>query len=218
VFDEEAVDVLRLFSKLKARLMPYLDQVARQAVAEGVPMMRAMVLEFPDDPACVYLERQYMLGGSLLVAPVFSDEGAVSYYVPEGNWTDLLTGNTVSGPRWVRERRGFMEIPILVRPGTVLPAGAVDSRPDYAYAEDVTLRGYDLQQGTQITPVGDTVFVTHRHGDDVRIEAQGPPSGWQVQMMGIRELVAVTGGTVAPDPAGVLVRASGATVTFRVAG
>jgi alpha-D-xyloside xylohydrolase len=218
LFDDEAVDVLRRFSKLKARLMPYLDQVARRAVAEGMPMMRAMVLEFPDDPACVHLERQYMLGENLLVAPVFSDEGDVAYYVPEGQWTDLLTGNSVWGPRWVRDRRGFLEMPILVRPGTVLPLGAVDSRPDYAYADEVTLCVYDLRDGSRITPVGDTVFVIDRHGDDVRIEAQGPPSGWQVQMVGIRELASVTGGTVEPDPAGVRVRASGATVGFRVEG
>lgn len=74
LFDEEAVDVLRLFTRLKLGLMPYLYEVARAAHAEGVPMMRAMVLEFPDDPGCAHLERQYMLGPDLLVAPVFSDE------------------------------------------------------------------------------------------------------------------------------------------------
>ncbi|MEV6784556.1 alpha-xylosidase, partial [Streptomyces sp. NPDC051098] len=154
LFDEEAVDVLRVFTKLKLRLMPYLDAVAREASAAGVPMMRSMALEFPDDPACTHLERQYMLGPDLLVAPVFNDAGDVSYYVPEGTWTHLLTGEEVQGPRWVRERHGFDSVPVLVRPGAVLPIGAVDDRPDYAYADGVTLRAYGLQPGDR---VGQTV-------------------------------------------------------------
>lgn len=94
------MDVLRKFTRLKLSLMPYLHEAARTAHTEGVPMMRAMVLEFPDDPGCAHLERQYMLGPDLLVAPVFSDEGDVTYYVPEGTWTRFPTGGTVTGPRW----------------------------------------------------------------------------------------------------------------------
>ena len=97
LFDEEAVDVLRFFTRLKCRLMPYLFGAASQAHDSGVPMMRAMVLEFPDDPACDYLDRQYMLGDSLLVAPVFSPDGGVDYYVPDGRWTNFLTGEVVEG-------------------------------------------------------------------------------------------------------------------------
>ncbi|MEV4315059.1 alpha-xylosidase [Actinocrispum sp. NPDC049592] len=216
LFDEESVDVLRRYSKLKAQLMPYLEQAARQAVSEGVPMMRAMVLEFPDDPACTHLERQYMLGGSLLVAPVFSDDGEVEYYVPEGEWTDLLTGQAVWGPRWIRDRRGFLEMPILVRPNTILPVGAVDSRPDYDYADGVTLRIYGLGEGTQVTPVGDTVFVTHRRGDDVRIETTAPPPSWRILLAGVTEVDAVTGGTVQSTSDGVTVRSDGGVISLRV--
>ncbi|MGH3658557.1 MAG: alpha-xylosidase, partial [Micromonosporaceae bacterium] len=79
LFDDEAVDVLKRFTRLKARLMPYLMGAARQAWTSGTPMMRAMVLEFPDDPACAHLERQYMLGDDLLVAPVFTADGQVTY-------------------------------------------------------------------------------------------------------------------------------------------
>ena len=55
-------------------------------------MMRAMLLEFPDDPACDYLDRQYMLGDALLVAPIFTPDGMVDYYLPAGRWTNFLTG------------------------------------------------------------------------------------------------------------------------------
>jgi len=91
LFDEEAVDVLRFFTRLKCRLMPYLYQLAVETHETGVPVMRPMFLEFPDDPACEHLDRQYMLGGSLLVAPVFREDGIVDYYLPDGVWTTSWT-------------------------------------------------------------------------------------------------------------------------------
>jgi alpha-D-xyloside xylohydrolase len=114
-FDDEAVDVLRKFTKLKLSLMAYLVEVAEEAHREGVPMMRPMVLEFPDDPATAYLDRQYMLGPDILVAPVMSFDGEVSFYLPEGRWTDLLSGEQLAGPRWVAQTHGFDSLPVLVR-------------------------------------------------------------------------------------------------------
>jgi len=120
-YDEEAVDVLRKFTKLKCSLMPYLYQAARQAHEKGIPMLRAMFMQFPEDPACDYLDRQYMLGDSLLVAPVFSRDGNVEYYVPVGTWTNFFDGEAVQGPRWIREKHNFLSLPLLVRPNTILP-------------------------------------------------------------------------------------------------
>ncbi|MFJ8086410.1 alpha-xylosidase [Streptomyces sp. NPDC096205] len=179
LFDEESVDVLRHFTRQKLRLMPYLYEAARVAHTEGVPVMRAMVLEFPDDPACTHLERQYMLGPDLLVAPVFADSGEVSYYVPEGTWTHLTTGETVTGPRWVRERHGFTSVPLLVRPGAVIPVGAVDDRPDYPHAENVTLHAYGLERGAQVAVrVGDTHFTVVREGTALRASCGDPAAPW----------------------------------------
>lgn len=179
LFDEESVDVLRQFTRLKLSLMPYLYETARTASAEGVPMMRAMVLEFPDDPGCAHLERQYMLGSDLLVAPVFSDDGDVSYYVPDGTWTHYLTGRTATGPRWVREKHGFDSVPLLVRPGAVIPVGAVSDRPDYDFADGVTLRAYNLERGAQVTVrVGDVTFTVVREGDTLRASCSDPGIAW----------------------------------------
>jgi alpha-D-xyloside xylohydrolase len=120
-----------------------------------------------------------MLGPDLLVAPVFSDEGDVSYYVPDGTWTHFLTGRTVTGPRWVRERHGFLSVPLLVRPGAVIPVGAVDDRPDYAYADGVTLRAYGLERGAQVTvPVGEVTFTVVREGDTLRASCSDPSAPW----------------------------------------
>ncbi|WP_030380493.1 MULTISPECIES: alpha-xylosidase [unclassified Streptomyces] len=179
LFDEESVDVLRHFTRQKLRLMPYLHEAARTAHEEGVPMMRAMVLEFPDDPACAHLERQYMLGPDLLVAPVFDDAGDVSYYVPEGTWTHYTTGRTVTGPRWVRERHDFLSVPLLARPGSVIPVGAVADRPDYDHADDVTLHAYELADGARVTvEAGGVPFTVVREGDTLRASCADPTAPW----------------------------------------
>ncbi|MFJ6743318.1 alpha-xylosidase [Streptomyces sp. NPDC091279] len=192
-FDEESVDVLRHFTRLKLSLMPYLHEAARAAHTEGVPMMRAMVLEFPADPGCAHLERQYMLGPDLLVAPVFDDDGDVTYYVPEGTWTHFLTGETVTGPRWTRERHGFLSVPLLVRPGAVIPVGAVCDRPDYDLADGVTLRAFGLAPGAHVTvAVGDVTFTVTPEDGTLCASCDDPSAPWALAA-GDREVRAPAG-------------------------
>jgi alpha-D-xyloside xylohydrolase len=146
-YDEEAVGVLSKFSKLKCSLMPYLYRAAIQAHESGTPMLRSMLLEFPDDPTCAYLDQQYMLGDSLLVAPIFSHDGSVSYYVPQGQWTNFLNGKQVEGPAWKRETHDFMSLPLLVRPNSVIPIGNRTDRPDYDFSDGVTLQIFSMEDG-----------------------------------------------------------------------
>jgi alpha-D-xyloside xylohydrolase len=202
-YGDEAVAVTRDFTRLKHRLVPYLYRAALQARDHGTPVMRAMVLEFPDDPACHQLDRQYMLGDDLLVAPVFAEDGTVDYYVPEGTWTHLLTGEPVTGPRWHRETHGFDTLPLLARPGSVIPFGASDEGPEYDWADGITLRVYAPADGAEIltaipSPDGGiaAVFRTTRTGDVVRVEAEGEGTTkpWQVQLIGADEAVSVVTG------------------------
>ncbi|NMM94900.1 alpha-xylosidase [Bifidobacterium oedipodis] len=139
-FDEESCDVLRTFTKLKLSLLPYLARGSRQVSEDGIPLMRPMALEFPHDPAVRYLDRQYMLGDDLLVAPVFSPDGCVEYYVPEGEWTNYLTGERIVGPAWVTGTFDYMSLPLMVRPGAVIPVqeGRVDTEGDLL--DGVTLK------------------------------------------------------------------------------
>ncbi|KAA9111522.1 alpha-xylosidase [Microbacterium rhizomatis] len=148
MFDEEAVEITRIFTHLKMRLMPYLFAAGMEASRSGVPILRPMPLEFPDDPAVGYLDRQYMLGADILVAPVFSAEGDVEFYLPAGTWTHLLTGAVVEGGGWRRERHGFDSLPLYVRPGAVLPWGGRSDRPDYDYLEGLRLRVFPGGSGT----------------------------------------------------------------------
>lgn len=145
LFDEEAVDVVRKFTNLKCTLMPYLYSAAVETHNTGIPAMRAMVLEFPEDIPCGDLDRQYMLGERLLVAPVFTKEGDVDYYLPAGTWTGLLDDRVVEGGRWLHEVHGFTSLPLMVRENTILPIGADDQNVEYDYGKDLTLHVFQLK-------------------------------------------------------------------------
>lgn len=177
LIDEESCDVLRHFTKLKCRLMPYLYAKAVEAHRTGVPMMRSMLLEFPNDPACEYLDRQYMLGDSILVAPVLSASGSVDFYLPKGHWTHLLTGEVREGGHWFSEHHDFLSLPLWVREGSVIAMGKTDDRPDYDFVKEVELRVYPMADGHSFKGSvpnlkGDTAlnFIAGRISDRVLIE------------------------------------------------
>jgi alpha-D-xyloside xylohydrolase len=163
-----------------------------------------------------------MLGDDLLVAPVLRADGRVDYYVPRGEWTSLLSGATVTGPRWVSEEHGFDSLPLLARPGSVLALGAVEDRPDYDYVDGVTLHLHRLADGADVTtivpdPSGATAatFRTTRRGDAVTVETDAT-ADWQVLLVG--EVAAeVDGGEATDEEQGVLVRGARGTVRVTLA-
>jgi alpha-D-xyloside xylohydrolase len=188
-FDEEAVDVLRVFTRLKARLMPYLYGAAVEASETGVPVMRAMALEFPSDPAVTYLDRQYMLGPDLLVAPVFARGGEVRYYVPEGVWTHVLSGERVSGPAWRTETHPVTSLPVLARPGSVVPFGAKEDAFEYDFADGVVLRVFspeDVVDGVVTVPGASgevaAVFSVRRDDGGVVVTAVQGSGSWSAAL------------------------------------
>jgi alpha-D-xyloside xylohydrolase len=212
LFDAEAVNVLRHFTQLKCSLMPYLFEAALQAHERGTPVMRAMPLEFPDDPGCDTLDRQYMLGGSILVAPVFSADGTVDYYLPQGKWTHFTSGKTLTGGRWLREKHNYLSLPLLVRPNTILPVGANSERPDYNYAEDITFHVFELADGA-----AQSLRVPDLHGETaLRLDAQrsantlsfqtmGQNQAWKILLRGVKKITSVVGGSAQTGPHGTLI-------------
>ncbi len=194
LYDEEAVDVVRFFTKLKCRLMPYIFSKACEAADTGIPVMRAMMLEFWDDPACDYLDRQYMLGDSLLVAPVFREDGQVRYYLPEGTWTHFLSGSKVEGGKWRTEKYDFLSLPLFVRPNSLIALGNHERRPDYDFADGVTLHSFELTAGETVSA---TVYnqtgsvelkvTLHREGSKIAIRAEGTGKPWNIIFRGLTQ-------------------------------
>jgi alpha-D-xyloside xylohydrolase len=150
-FDEEAVEITAEFSRLKNSLMPYLYKVSADAAATGVSVARPMFFEFPDDPAITYLDQQFMLGPDLLVAPVMSASGEVSFYLPAGTWTNWWTGETVEGGAWRTETHGFDTLPLYVREGAAIAVGNRTDRPDYDYLDGLTIRLYGVASQLDMT-------------------------------------------------------------------
>ncbi len=159
--------------------------------------MRAMPLEFPDDPGCDTLDRQYMLGPGLLVAPVFSPDGQVDYYLPQagGRWTNFITGETCEGGRWLREKHGYLSLPLMVRPNTILPVGAVDTRPDYDYANGVTFQLFEIADGADLTasvpaPDGSEGLSVRmqRDGDRLTVRQVSGSGSWSVLLRGLTQV------------------------------
>lgn len=179
-YDEESVDVVRYFAKLKARLMPYLYRNAIETAKTGVPMMRSMVLEFTEDRNCAYLASQYMLGDSLLVAPIFNEDGIAEYYLPEGRWTSLLSGDVKEGGRWYKEKHGYLSIPLYVREGSIVAMGARDDNAVYDYADGTTFQVYALVDGCE----AQTMVYDTENREAVKAAVTHCGSGYEIQVSG----------------------------------
>ena len=212
LIDDKSVDVVASFARRKCRLMPYLYGAAVEASRRGIPMMRAMLLEFPEDPTAGYLDRQYMFGGSLLVAPVFQESGDVTFYVPAGRWTHYISGRTIDGPAWIHQRFDVMSLPLLVRPNSVLPVGAHEDRPDYDFADGVTLRAYEIAEGSKVTvevPTisgeADSVFEIRRHGNSIVAERTVGSKPWQLLLVNLDSARVVAGGAAERSTEGTLI-------------
>lgn len=147
LYDEESCDVVKFFTNLKCSIMPYLFKTANDTATKGIPTMRAMILENQNDPACRYLDRQYMLGDSILVAPIFNEEGIAEYYLPHGTWTNFITGEKHEGGRWITEKHGYLSIPMMVKENSIIAVGANNTVPDYDFGKDVSLEVFELVDG-----------------------------------------------------------------------
>ncbi len=195
---ESAVEVTRRFTRLKLSLMPYLYQVGLDVHRTGLPFTRPMVVAFPDDPAVEHLDRQYLIGDDLLVAPVLSADGRVRYYLPAGRWTQLLTGESAEGG-WRDEVHDVTSAPLWVREGAVLVTGSRDDRPDYDYADDPLVTVYpgggDRDVVVTDPSSGAEVVYRVRRGDDVVTVTAEPARPFRARVAGGAE-VRSEGGSV----------------------
>lgn len=183
LFDEESVDVMRHFVKLKNSLFPYLYAASRDAANFGWPVMRAMPVEFCEDPACAYLDRQYMLGSSLLVAPVFRQDNVAEYYLPRGKWTNLLTDEVVDGGIWRSELQDFFHVPLFVRENTLLPVSDDNTKGEWNANEALTLHVFQIADGAEVSAdaaSGDgkvIKFTCQRDGQKLTISSSSAKTG-----------------------------------------
>jgi len=120
--DQQNIDTFRQYAGLHISLFPYFYTYAQQAAKSGMPIMRDLLLEFPNDPMTYDLDGEYMLGEEIVVAPVITQgDTSRSLYLPRGAWVNYWTGEIMDGARQVTVPAPLRQIPIMVRAGSVLP-------------------------------------------------------------------------------------------------
>ncbi|WP_310603126.1 alpha-xylosidase [Anaerosporobacter sp.] len=203
-FDEESCDVLRFYTKLKGKLMPYLWAQAIKTHEVGVPMMRSMVIAFSNDPACRYLDAQYMLGDNLLIAPVMNEEGLAEFYVPEGTWYDIVTNDVYEGGRYYSRKCNYFEMPILARPNSIITCGEfATNNVVYDYLNNAEATIYNLEDGkTATATIYDseanklTDITATRSGNGITVSYASTDKTFTVAVAGTdKKVVAVAGST-----------------------
>ena len=138
-YGDEAVGAARRFSRLKNQLMPYIATHARTVTEEGLPLLRHMILEFPEDLGARHVDTQYLFGPDILVAPVFSATGDVDVYLPTAGWTSLLDGSHIESAGWHHQVHSSDSLPLLVRDGTIIPVSPTATRPDHDWMDGLAL-------------------------------------------------------------------------------
>ena len=133
--------ICREFAELRYRLLPYTYSLAWQAYSEGLPLMRPLVLNYPDDPRVWQLGHQFLWGDDLLVAPV-TREGATTWpvYLPAGVWYDFWSGARHEGPGGITVDAPLERLPLLARAGAILPLGPLVQHTGERPLDEITLR------------------------------------------------------------------------------
>jgi alpha-glucosidase (family GH31 glycosyl hydrolase) len=140
--DPETIALFRRYAILHSALLPYFATYAAEAHRTGVPILRHLVLEYPDDPRSATAEYQYLLGESLLVAPVI-EPGALTrkLYLPHGEWVSYWTGEHYTGGADVTVPAPLDQIPIMVRSGSILPFMPEKETPTLNWSDANLLAG-----------------------------------------------------------------------------
>ena len=216
-YDAQTMDTFRSYARLHISLFPYFYAYASEAAKTGLPIIRHLLLEFPDDAKAYDAEGEYMLGEKLLIAPVLSEGSSTrSLYLPEGSWVDYWTGETIKGGQQVTVPAPLEHIPILVRAGSIIPFISPDTETlatelagnkNFSLSSDITWRVFPgsspspnrfaLQDGTaaEATEKGSGIEVRVEHSPLVRnyqiiLPATRPPGK---VMLGGKPIFAITG-------------------------
>jgi alpha-glucosidase (family GH31 glycosyl hydrolase) len=140
LYSTNAQGILRKYLKLRYKLFPYIYTSAWQGTSEGIPMMRAMVLEYQDHPTAWAKQNQYFWGDWFLVAPALSENTTdVNVWIPPGVWYDYFNGTQYTGPAEITVPAALDEIPVFVKAGAIIPMG-----PEIRYADELPLNEITL--------------------------------------------------------------------------
>ncbi|PYM95123.1 MAG: alpha-xylosidase [Candidatus Rokuibacteriota bacterium] len=177
-FGDKALRIFRQYARLRSRLVPYLVSYGWQASEDGVPLMRPMVMEFPDDPAGYAFDLQYCLGRELLVSPVVRADGWVTTYLPRGRWTDWWSGAVHEGSTTIRRQVPLRELPLYVRDNSLVVLGPERSHVGERPADPLTVEAFVTTEAAfALRGDGGAVdLACRRRGGELTFEASASPA------------------------------------------
>ena len=141
LISESFTKAFRQAAEMKYRLMPYVYSQAKDCTERGLPMVRALLVEFPDDPGAWLVEDQYMFGSQILVAPLLESGDSRTVYLPRGKWIDYQSGKVYEGG-YQTIKVGEIPCVILVRDGSLIPHAPLAQRTDQIQWDKVELKAY----------------------------------------------------------------------------
>jgi len=156
-FSEETQQIARKLLEFRYRLIPYLYSESIKAARKGLPLMRALFVEAPDDPCCFYIEDQFFSGEVLLVAPILTGEDVREVYLPRGRWYNFWTGEEWEGPARIQQACPLEEIPLFVKAGTFLVLGEVMQYVSDGVPDKLTLASFPDDAGSLAYTLHDEV-------------------------------------------------------------
>jgi alpha-glucosidase/alpha-D-xyloside xylohydrolase len=136
-------EICRKFLNLRYQLMPYLYSCVARTHSTGLPLIRALWVEFPKDEQTFLIDDSYMWGDSFLVAPVYQKQAKErSVYLPEGAWWNFWSNERIEGRRQVNSQVSLDTIPLFVKAGSIVPIGPLKQYTNEPNDELITLRVY----------------------------------------------------------------------------
>ena len=143
LISESFTDAFRACAEMKYKLMPYVYAQAKDCSERGLPMVRALLVEFPDDKGAWLVEDEYMFGSQMLVAPLMESGNSRDVYLPQGKWIDYQTGKVYDGGYQTIEA-GSIPAVILVRDGSLIPHAPLAQSTDQIDWSAIELRPYKV--------------------------------------------------------------------------
>jgi alpha-D-xyloside xylohydrolase len=116
-YDEDTISAFKELVTLRYRLLPYIITEANKSINERTPLIRPLVMEYPEDKTSTYIDDEFMLGSLVLVAPILSDTNVRDVYLPPGKWVYFYDNIPYEGTQWVKKEETTSHIPLFIKKG-----------------------------------------------------------------------------------------------------
>jgi len=187
-YKPETQKIIRKYLNLRYQLIPYIYSESHVAALEGLPVLRALVLDFQQDRTVFNIEDQFMCGRNIMIAPILTESNARDIYLPEGIWYDYWTGTRYEGRQWITCAYDLEKAPFFIRGGTVLPLGKEVQSTEEIDCETFTLKTYlDNEGRAEYKIIGDPKCISiqiFQEENTINVTIDPEPASLQVEISG----------------------------------